>query len=228
MIGVYARAQTGAFDPAEIGPGQQAGRTGDVYKFRTSSEEEVRDFCVSPLRVPEPCRLAERDFSGHVNASSQDFACCLPATHYGAITEIAARFGPACVATSMGAGRCLQGRKADPQPRPTREAAMTMTGAERARALRDRRRRGLRKLSVENPRGRSAGDRLAWVRGCSLVPASRGRHRWPSGFHRWRGVRRSLQRSRHCNRTDGRAWARSRPTWAALAQRSDDRAGDAR
>jgi hypothetical protein len=30
--------------------------TGDVY----SSEEEVRDFCVSPLRVPEPCRLAER------------------------------------------------------------------------------------------------------------------------------------------------------------------------
>ena len=31
-----------------------------VYTFRTSSEEEVRDFCVSPLGVPEPCRLAER------------------------------------------------------------------------------------------------------------------------------------------------------------------------
>ena len=38
--------------------------------------------------------------------------------HYGAIAQIAARFGPARVATSMGAGRRRQGRKADPQPRP--------------------------------------------------------------------------------------------------------------
>src|ERR1700730_5818982 len=33
--------------------------------------------------------------------------------------QIAARFGAARVATSMGAGRRRQGRKADPQPRPT-------------------------------------------------------------------------------------------------------------
>ena len=38
--------------------------------------------------------------------------------HYGAIAQIAARFGPARVATSLGAGRRRQGRKADPQPRP--------------------------------------------------------------------------------------------------------------
>jgi hypothetical protein len=38
----------------------QAGRTGDVYTFRNSSDEEVRDVCVSLLGVPEPCRLAER------------------------------------------------------------------------------------------------------------------------------------------------------------------------
>src|ERR1700688_1933962 len=38
--------------------------------------------------------------------------------HYGAIAQIAARFGPARVATSLGTGRRRQGRKADPQPRP--------------------------------------------------------------------------------------------------------------
>ena len=38
---------------------------------------------------------------------------------YGAVAQIAARFGAARVATSMGAGRRRQGRKADPQPRPT-------------------------------------------------------------------------------------------------------------
>ena len=37
-----------------------AGQTGEVYTFRTSSVEGVRDFCVSPLGVPEPCRLADR------------------------------------------------------------------------------------------------------------------------------------------------------------------------
>ena len=71
---------------------------------------------------------------------------------------------------SNGLGECWS-----PQ---TRETAMTMTGAERARALRDRRRRGLRKLSVEVTRGRSAGDRLARLRGCSLVrPDALGRGR---------------------------------------------------
>jgi hypothetical protein len=41
--------------------------------------------------------------------------------------QIAARFGAARVATSMGAGRSRQGRKADPQPRPTSRTRLVRT-----------------------------------------------------------------------------------------------------
>src|SRR6202521_1566010 len=79
--------------------------------------------------------------------------------HNGAIAQIAARFGPARVATSMGTGRRRQGRKADSQPPPA-----SRTRLARGRRLDPRRHR------------RDTRRHAAWIRKSRLAAAPRNRH----------------------------------------------------